>query len=238
MSGRSDDRDARRHRGDGIRSGPDDVQSVSYAGWTARPARRVAGREYGRVEYSGPPGLRSAFRRGQGIVEGNEIPYLPLALARRQENFRNRFTDDPESKCFMVGTPRINYMPSPAVTGSGQAQTPNQGAANALRVADLHRRVAGRDIRPYLNSKHHPPKLGRFSGSWATHEDEWDRRLCSWRLRGARSTSRISFTDDLESKCFMATPHSDDMPHARDRADAESGDDALPVRITVCATSI
>lgn len=29
---------------------------------------------------------------GQGIVEGNEIPYLPLALARRHDNYRNRFT--------------------------------------------------------------------------------------------------------------------------------------------------
>ena len=50
---------------------------------------------------------------GQGIVEGNEIPYLPLALARRQLNYRNRQTADPETKCFMVGTPRINYMPYP-----------------------------------------------------------------------------------------------------------------------------
>ena len=50
---------------------------------------------------------------GQGIVEGNEIPYLPLALARRQMNYRSRHTGDPETKCFMVGTPRINYMPYP-----------------------------------------------------------------------------------------------------------------------------
>jgi hypothetical protein len=50
---------------------------------------------------------------GQGIVDGNEIPYRPDALARRQANYRSRRTDDPESKCFMVGTPRILYMPYP-----------------------------------------------------------------------------------------------------------------------------
>jgi hypothetical protein len=50
---------------------------------------------------------------GQGVVEGKEIPYLPTAYARRQENYRRRFTDDPETKCYMVGTPRTMYLPYP-----------------------------------------------------------------------------------------------------------------------------
>ena len=50
---------------------------------------------------------------GQGIVEGNELPYLPSALAKRQENYKSRLVEDPEAKCFMVGVPRINYMPYP-----------------------------------------------------------------------------------------------------------------------------
>ena len=50
---------------------------------------------------------------GQGIVEGGEIPYLPSALPLRQENFKKRLTDDPEAKCYMVGVPRITYMPYP-----------------------------------------------------------------------------------------------------------------------------
>src|SRR6185436_10929848 len=40
---------------------------------------------------------------GQGVVEGNEIPYLPSARAKRAENYRNRATEDPEAKCFMPG---------------------------------------------------------------------------------------------------------------------------------------
>jgi hypothetical protein len=50
---------------------------------------------------------------GMSIVEGNELPYLPAALAVRQANYRRRFDADPETKCFMVGTPRVMYMPFP-----------------------------------------------------------------------------------------------------------------------------
>ena len=49
---------------------------------------------------------------GLGVMEG-EIPYLPSALARRRENFRNRLTDDPEANCLLVGVPRLTYMPYP-----------------------------------------------------------------------------------------------------------------------------
>ena len=50
---------------------------------------------------------------GRSVVVGGEIPYLPSALERRQENYENRLTEDPEAKCFMVGVPRANYMPYP-----------------------------------------------------------------------------------------------------------------------------
>ena len=50
---------------------------------------------------------------GQSVVEGNELPYLPTALPQRAENYENRLTDDPEARCFMVGVPRITYMPYP-----------------------------------------------------------------------------------------------------------------------------
>jgi hypothetical protein len=59
---------------------------------------------------------------GQGVVEGNDIPYQPWALAKKEENFKNRATADPESKCFMVGVPRITYMPFPFQI----VQTPRQ----------------------------------------------------------------------------------------------------------------
>ena len=52
-----------------------------------------------------PPGL--------GIVEGEEIPYLPAALEQKKKNFAARAKFDPELKCFMPGVPRANYMPYP-----------------------------------------------------------------------------------------------------------------------------
>ena len=50
---------------------------------------------------------------GQGVVEGNAIPYQPWAAAQKRENFENRLTGDPESQCHMPGVPRITYMPYP-----------------------------------------------------------------------------------------------------------------------------
>jgi hypothetical protein len=50
---------------------------------------------------------------GLGVVEGNEIPYKPEALARRDQNAANWLTADPEIKCFLPGVPRATYMPYP-----------------------------------------------------------------------------------------------------------------------------
>lgn len=50
---------------------------------------------------------------GLGVVEGDEIPYQSWAAAKKQENFKNRATADPEAKCYLPGVPRITYMPYP-----------------------------------------------------------------------------------------------------------------------------
>ncbi len=55
--------------------------------------------------FSVPPGM--------GVVDGDEIPYLPEALAKRDANGANWTTLDPEVKCFMPGIPRATYMPYP-----------------------------------------------------------------------------------------------------------------------------
>jgi len=67
-------------------------------------------------------GIWGAQPPGQGIVDGNEIPYRPDALAKKQENARNRLTidhdnlntvGDPEAKCYLPGVPRATYLPFP-----------------------------------------------------------------------------------------------------------------------------
>jgi hypothetical protein len=50
---------------------------------------------------------------GQGVVVGNEIPYLPAALAKKRQNLETRSTADPETKGYLPGVPRIMYMPFP-----------------------------------------------------------------------------------------------------------------------------
>src|SRR5947207_12010992 len=58
-------------------------------------------------------GAAFSIPAGPGVVEGNEIPYLPAAAAKKKENAENWLTRDPEIKCFMPGVPRMIYMPYP-----------------------------------------------------------------------------------------------------------------------------
>ena len=50
---------------------------------------------------------------GLGVVDGNELPYLPEALKKKQDNEANWLTRDPEIKCYLPGVPRATYMPFP-----------------------------------------------------------------------------------------------------------------------------
>ena len=50
---------------------------------------------------------------GLGVVEGDELPYTPEALKKKQENQENWLTRDPEIKCYLPGVPRATYMPFP-----------------------------------------------------------------------------------------------------------------------------
>jgi len=66
-------------------------------------------------------GAWGAVPSGRSVVEGNEIPYQPWALARKQQNYRTRMTidpddftvGDPELKCYLPGVPRATYLPFP-----------------------------------------------------------------------------------------------------------------------------
>jgi hypothetical protein len=96
---------------------------------------------------------------GQGIVDGNEIPYLPAALAKKRANFENRATADPETKGYLPGVPRIMYMPFPFQI----FQTPDQ----IVMVFEYDRGV--RNI--YTNGTPHPRGplnwwMGDSRGRW------------------------------------------------------------------------
>jgi hypothetical protein len=56
---------------------------------------------------------RHGMPAGEGVVEGDEIPYQPWALTQKLANFANRATVDPLAQCFLPGVPRIMYMEYP-----------------------------------------------------------------------------------------------------------------------------
>jgi hypothetical protein len=66
-------------------------------------------------------GAWGAMPAGQGIVEGNEIPYQDWAKAKKKQNYDTRLKvdpgdfsiGDPELKCYLPGVPRANYLPYP-----------------------------------------------------------------------------------------------------------------------------
>ncbi len=58
-------------------------------------------------------GAIGAIPGGVGVVEGDEIPYKPEALEKKQANMANWLELDPVVRCYMPGIPRANYMPYP-----------------------------------------------------------------------------------------------------------------------------
>jgi hypothetical protein len=94
-------------------------QSFTTANWD------ILGHEAQPGPFPALMGAWGAAPGGQGIVEGNELPYRPEALAKKRQNFENRTvvkvandpsryeTGDPELQCYRPGVPRANYMPFP-----------------------------------------------------------------------------------------------------------------------------
>ena len=58
-------------------------------------------------------GAIGAIPGGVGVVEGGTIPYLPAALAQREQNRKAAPKADPEAACYLPGIPRATYMDHP-----------------------------------------------------------------------------------------------------------------------------
>ena len=102
-------------------------------------------------------GAAFSIPAGAGVVEGNEIPYLPDAAARKKENAENWLARDPEIKCFLPGVPRMMYMPYPVQI--------IQGRDTILMASEFA--SASRTIR--MNSKEKSPTdtwMGWSIGRW------------------------------------------------------------------------
>jgi len=119
-------------------------------------------------------GAAFSIPAGQGVVEGNDVPYQPWAAKKKQENGENWLKLDPEIKCYMPGVPRATYMPFPFQI----VQTPS----NILMAYEFA--SASRIIR--MNSKAESPTdswMGWSRGRWegetlvvdvtSLNEDTW-----------------------------------------------------------------
>jgi hypothetical protein len=74
---------------------------------------RARGTAY--VNLEGHPGEGGVAPSASIIVDppDGKIPYTPEALARRDENHRERATADPSLKCYQAGVPRATYLATP-----------------------------------------------------------------------------------------------------------------------------
>jgi hypothetical protein len=95
----------------------------------------------GHAAAAGPmPLLGAVFAKpaGLGVVEGDEIPYLPAAAARKKQNQANWMTLDPEVKCYLPGIPRATYLPYPfQIVQSQKTILISYEYAGAVRVINM-----------------------------------------------------------------------------------------------------
>jgi hypothetical protein len=81
-------------------------QALNTANWDLQDHASQAGLVVAFGALGAEPG-------GPGVVEGGEIPYLPAAKTKKEENYKNRLNLDPEVRCYLPGVPRATYMPYP-----------------------------------------------------------------------------------------------------------------------------
>src|SRR5262245_60580506 len=108
-----------------------------------------------------PHAASYGVRAGQGAIvdpPDGKIPYLPAALAKRQENYKNR-AKDPVAYCFKPGVPRITYIPFPFQI----SQTPKM-IQITYEIVHNYRSI-------YINGSEHLPGIDFFNGD---SRAKWD----------------------------------------------------------------
>ena len=145
-------------------------------------------------------GAIAAIPAGQSVVVGGTIPYLPEALARRDENRAGWPASDPEAKCYMPGIPRATYMPYPfqIVQGDGDILF-------VYAFASANRPVHMTDIRT-LNDVPIDMWMGWSNGSWdgdtlvveviANDDRTWFDRAGNYHSNAMTVTERYTLIDE------------------------------------------
>ena len=132
---------------------------------------------------------------GQGVVEGDEIPYKPWAAARKKENLEHWIDRDPEIKCFQPGIPRAMYMPHPfqIIQSATQVQMVYE-YENAQRTIHLAK------MDPYPNVAWMGYSVGRWEGDTlvtdvsAFNDATWFDRAGNFHSDALHVTERMTLT--------------------------------------------
>ena len=94
-----------------ISSDPPDLsgiwQTINAASWN------LEGHTASKMPVTNILGALGGIPAGMSVVEGGEIPYLPEALEKRDQNRSDWTNLDPVAKCYIPGVPRSTYMPWP-----------------------------------------------------------------------------------------------------------------------------
>ena len=94
-----------------ISSDPPDLsgiwQTMNTASWN------LEGHTASKMPVTNILGALGGIPAGMSVVEDGEIPYLPEALEKRDQNRSDWTNLDPVAKCYIPGVPRSTYMPWP-----------------------------------------------------------------------------------------------------------------------------
>jgi hypothetical protein len=106
-----------------------------------------------------PMGAIAAIPAGNSVLKGGgKIPYLPEALAIRDQNRLTWPASDPEAKCYMLGVPRVTYHNMPFQIFQGDT-------GDMLMVYPF----AATNRTIYMEDHSEPPIdswMGKSNGSW------------------------------------------------------------------------
>ena len=160
-------------------------------------------------------GAIAAVPAGQSIVDGGTIPYLPEALAKRDENRAGWPKSDPEASCYMPGVPRANYMPFPFQIVHGQ-----RDILFVYEFASANRIV-------YMSDHQEPPVdswMGWSNGHWegdtlvievtGNNDQTWFDRAGNHHGALMKVTERYTLTDEnhLQYEATIEDPETFERP--------------------------
>ena len=133
---------------------------------------------------------------GLGVVDGNELPYLPEALKKKQDNEANWLTRDPEIKCYLPGVPRATYMPFPFQIFQGQGSF-----FISYEYAGAVRNVYLKDPGPAPIDSWMGQSVGRWEGETFVievsgfNDQSWFDRAGNHHTEQMKVTERYTMTD-------------------------------------------